>query len=65
MSRKHQQNLVKINLLSKIMPVIFITWDILYLNGKSLVELPLIERKDILRKTVKENEIIKISDFII
>lgn len=64
MSRKHQQNLVKINLLSKIMPVIFITWDILYLNGKSLVELPLIERKDILRKTVKENEIIKISDFI-
>lgn len=64
MSRKHQQNLMKINLLSKTMPAVFITWDILYLDGKPLIELPLIERKSYLKKVVKQSEIVKISDFI-
>lgn len=64
MSRKHQQNLIKINLLSKTMPAIFITWDILYLNGKPLIELPLTERKSYLEKIVKQSEIIRISDFV-
>ncbi|MDI6604723.1 MAG: non-homologous end-joining DNA ligase [Thermoanaerobacteraceae bacterium] len=64
MSRKHQQNLIKINLLSKTMPAVFITWDILYLDGKPLIELPLIERKSYLKKVFKQSEIVKISDFI-
>ncbi|SNX54708.1 non-homologous end-joining DNA ligase [Thermoanaerobacterium sp. RBIITD] len=64
MSRKHQQNSLKIDLLSKSLPAMFVTWDILYMDGKELIGLPLIERKRILDKVVNESDIIKISDFI-
>lgn len=64
MSRKHQQSKTKIEILKKTMPALFIAWDILYLDGKTLVDLPLIERKEILNSVIIENESLKISDFI-
>lgn len=64
MSRKHQQNPYRIKLLSKSLPAVFITWDILYKDGNDLTSLPLLERKQILNNTVITSDIIKISDFI-
>ncbi|OGP92713.1 MAG: hypothetical protein A2156_11755 [Deltaproteobacteria bacterium RBG_16_48_10] len=43
--RSHVQDLFKIRLLSKAMPVTYVTFDILYRNGQVLTGLPLWERK--------------------
>jgi DNA ligase D-like protein (predicted ligase) len=43
--RSHVQDPFKIHLLSKAMPVTYVTFDILYRNGKALTNLPLRERK--------------------
>ncbi|ADL68259.1 ATP dependent DNA ligase [Thermoanaerobacterium thermosaccharolyticum DSM 571] len=64
MMRKHQQNKLKIDFMSKSYPAIFITWDILYVDGKELLNRPLIERKQMLNKFVNECSIMRISDFI-
>ncbi|WP_026485691.1 ATP-dependent DNA ligase [Caldanaerobius polysaccharolyticus] len=64
MSRKHTQSALKIDLLSKTMPAVFVTWDILYLDGKSLVDLSLLNRKEILYSAVKPNDHLIIADFI-
>lgn len=64
MSRKNKQDAFKIDMLSKTMPALFVTWDILYIDGKSLIDLPLIERKEILLSAVKPDERLAISDFI-
>jgi len=57
-------NAIKINLASKKAPATFIAYDILYLNGDSLLELPLMERKALLQATVQENKRIAISRYI-
>ena len=44
--------------------VSYVVFDILEKNGKSLIDLPLIERKKILEKTVKEGNHVFLSDFI-
>ncbi|MDE4541174.1 DNA ligase [Thermoanaerobacterium sp. R66] len=64
MMRKHQQNKLKIELLSKSNPAIFITWDVIYVDGKELLNYPLIKRKEILSKIVSESNLIRISDYI-
>jgi len=64
MMRKHQQNKLRIELLSKSNPAMFITWDVLYVDGKELLNYPLIERREILSKIVSESNIIRISDYI-
>ncbi|HEX6181324.1 MAG TPA: non-homologous end-joining DNA ligase, partial [Chitinophagaceae bacterium] len=46
------------------LPLIYYVFDILSLNNKDLKELPLIERKAILKKTLPKNEIIRYSDHI-
>jgi DNA ligase D-like protein (predicted ligase) len=45
-------------------PATYIVFDILEKDGKSLVNLPLIERKEILSKSVKEGDHVLLSDFI-
>lgn len=45
-------------------PLRFFVFDIMYLDGKSLLDLPLKERRKILSQTVKEGEVIKVDDFI-
>ncbi|WKV08314.1 DNA ligase [Thermoanaerobacterium sp. CMT5567-10] len=64
MMRKHQQNKLKIDLLSKSNPAMFITWDVIYFDGKELLNYPLIERKQILKKVVIESNLLRISDYI-
>jgi len=54
----------KISIAVKTMPVSFVDFDILYLNGKNLCNLPLIERKKILANIIKENDYLSISRYI-
>ena len=56
---------IRIELLSKLMPATLIVFDILHKDGKDLIDLPLIQRKKILEKVIKENERILISTYII
>ncbi|MGE5862886.1 MAG: DNA ligase D, partial [Nitrososphaerales archaeon] len=54
----------EIEILSKQIPATYYFFDILYINGKNLQDLPFLERRLILSETIKENTRIKISDFI-
>ncbi len=47
-------NLFKIKLVASHIPAAFVAYDILYLDGKLLAELPLMERKEVLAKMVTE-----------
>ncbi len=44
-------------------PLKYIVFDILYLNGKSLIDLPLTERKKILAKVIKKGEVVIANDY--
>ncbi|SMD30436.1 ATP-dependent DNA ligase [Picrophilus oshimae] len=46
-------------------PIVMFIFDILYLNGKSLVNLPYPERRSILEKNFKENEYFKLAKRIV
>lgn len=54
----------KIELASKKLPVSFTAFDILYKDGQKLTDLTLMERKDILQNSVKENDRISISRYV-
>ncbi len=45
-------------------PICYYVFDLLSLNGKSTYELPLIERKQLLKKLLPENPVIKYSEHI-
>jgi bifunctional non-homologous end joining protein LigD len=45
--------------------LVYIIFDILNLNGNSLLSTPLLRRKEILRNTVKEDKYLKISKYIV
>jgi len=61
--REHVNNKFRIELLSKLMPATYIIFDVLFVDGKELTNLPLLERKKILEKTIEENERIKIAEY--
>jgi len=61
--REHVDNKFRIELLSKLMPATYIIFDILFLDGKELIDLPLIERKKILKDVVEENERVRIAEY--
>lgn len=42
----------------------FVAYDILFLKDKELINKPLLERKELLKKTIKENEFLSISRYI-
>lgn len=44
--------------------LLYYVFDILWLNGKSLMDLPLTERKEILKNFLPENDVIRYSDHI-
>jgi bifunctional non-homologous end joining protein LigD len=46
-------------------PICYYVFDLLSLNGKSTYELPLMERKELLKKLLPKNAVIKYSDHII
>lgn len=54
----------KISLLAKKKPVQFVAYDIIYYDGKDLTDNPLMKRKDILSRAVKEGNNLSISRFI-
>jgi bifunctional non-homologous end joining protein LigD len=63
-SRMNLQNPHEIARLSKESPVLFMAFDVLYLDGKSLVSRPQQERKEILDALVVPNEWIQVSTWV-
>ncbi|MEM5879246.1 MAG: non-homologous end-joining DNA ligase [Candidatus Aenigmatarchaeota archaeon] len=63
--REHVGSKARAEILSKLNPATLVVFDVLHLDGKDLVELPLIERKKILEKVVKESSRILISAYVI
>lgn len=60
--REHVDNKVRIEILSKLYPSVYIIFDILYKDGKDLTSLPLTERKMILKESVREGHNLVISE---
>jgi len=58
------RNAFKIQLTSGKLPASFIAYDILYYQGRELLNTPLIERKEILQKVISENNRLIISRHI-
>lgn len=54
----------KIKIQANINPVIYVAFDLLYLNDKFLIDTPLIERKKLLAENVQENKDLIISKYI-
>lgn len=42
--------------------IYFYVFDVLWLNGKDLMQIPLIERRTILKQNIPENDIIRFSE---
>jgi DNA ligase D-like protein (predicted ligase)/DNA ligase D-like protein (predicted 3'-phosphoesterase) len=55
---------VEIEVQAKRSPVVYVVFDILEKDGVSLVDLPLTERKEILKKSIKEGKHVLLSDFV-
>ena len=62
--REHASSPFTIRLRSKESPATYVVFDILYLDGKELLGLPLMERKEILKATVRTSERVTLSDYI-
>ncbi len=62
--RSLMSNTFKIQLASARLPASFTAFDILYYKDHSVTDLPLMERKKLLEKVVKENERIAVSRYI-
>lgn len=54
----------KISFLQRKYPVSIVVFDILKMNNKNLTQLPLLKRKKLLEKNVKENQFIQVVKFI-
>lgn len=61
--RKNTKNKHKKNQLQSNHPVTYVAFDVLFLNNKNLTQLPLHERKKILKDLVNENQFLNISRF--
>ncbi len=62
--RSLMSNKFKIQMAVAKLPVCFTAFDILYLDGQQLTDLPLMERKKLLEKTVDESPRLAVSRFI-
>ncbi|MCB2356505.1 RNA ligase family protein [Clostridium estertheticum] len=62
--RSLMSNIFKIQLASSKLPASFTAFDILYYDDHSVIDLPLMQRKKLLEKVIKENERIAISRYI-
>jgi DNA ligase D-like protein (predicted ligase) len=60
--RDHQSNSLAIDYLSRTLPASYVVFDILYAQGKRVMDLPLRERKTILQEELQESEIVTIAD---
>lgn len=62
--RSLMTNKIKIDLASKKYPASYAAFDILYYDGKQVSDLPLMERKTLLKQAVLENEQLAVSRYI-
>lgn len=63
-NRTLTSNSFKIQLASSKLPATFTAYDILYYDGHEVMDLPLMERKKLLQKSIKENERLAVSRYI-
>jgi ATP-dependent DNA ligase len=61
--REHQTRKLKIEYISKTTPASYVVFDILFAKGKNVMSLPLKERKEILKKELREDDIITLADY--
>jgi ATP-dependent DNA ligase len=61
--RTHIKSSIKSNFLSRITPLTYYVFDILFVNGQDLRNMPLLERKKVLRDAIKETERVKILEW--
>lgn len=64
MQRFQMKNPFNIQMVARAMPCTFMVFDILQLDGRSLLHMPLIERKGLLNEVINQNEYLNIVDFI-
>lgn len=64
-TREHVDESTRIELLSKLMPATLVVFDILHKDGEDLIDKPLIERKKILEKVVRESNRVVLSAYVI
>jgi DNA ligase D-like protein (predicted ligase)/DNA ligase D-like protein (predicted 3'-phosphoesterase) len=64
LERGKASSLIDVDVQSRRSPAVYIVFDILEKDGKSLVSLPLTERKAILKQSVKEGQHVLLSDFV-
>jgi ATP-dependent DNA ligase len=62
--RTHIKSSIKSKFLSKVSPLTYYVFDIMFLNGKDLRDLSLMERKEILKGVIEETERVKVLDFV-
>ncbi len=62
--REQNEEKFRIEILSKLYPAKYIVFDILYIDGKYMLDLPLMERKKILEKTVSNSNIVLKTPYI-
>jgi len=60
--RDHQSERMRIDYLSQALPASYVVFDIIYAEEKSLIEMPLRERKQILHQELEEREEVSIID---
>lgn len=60
--REHQSEMMRIEYLSSALPASYVVFDILYAKGKSVMGLPLWQRKSLLPEEMQESEAVTISD---
>lgn len=60
--RDHQSERMRIDYLSRAMPASYVVFDILYAKERSVMDLPLRQRKQILKEELQESEAVSIAD---
>jgi DNA ligase D-like protein (predicted ligase) len=61
--RDHQSQRLQIDYLSRALPASYVVFDILYAKERSVMHLPLRERKSILQEELQESEFVTFADF--
>jgi DNA ligase D-like protein (predicted ligase) len=61
-SRDHQSENMRIEYLSRTLPASYVVFDILYAKERSVMDLPLLQRKRILREELQESDAVTIVD---
>lgn len=60
MQRKRKHDVKE---MAKEVPLKYFVFDMLYLDGKSLVDMPLTKRRELLEKVIKRNEVITVDNY--